>query len=437
MDTIEQAQFDALLEKLTLGSRAAVAVSGGRDSTALMHLLAASSVPFEDLTILTVDHRLRAASSHEAAQVAEMAQRLNLNHVTLAWSGEKPKSGIQEAARHARYELMTDWCRSRGVHDLYLAHTEDDQAETILMRLVRGSGVDGLAAMSPVTERGGVRLLRPLLGVSREALTSFLQERSICWIDDPSNEDVGYARVRMRTLLADLHTQGLTRDRLARTAEHMSRAREALAHYAQILWNEIVTVHETGYVTIECAALKDSPDEIGLRVLSRALQMVGGQTYRPRFEKLASLFESISKGERVPGRTLAGCAMRDDEAGRMMIARELRAVVPAATPVRPGQKIRWDNRFLVELAQSGVHSSSEKPDSLGGYSIRPLGENGWRAVRDQAQTKLPNEVRLALPSLWIDEEVEAVPHLGVAHPVMSKLGLAFSARFLGLLPHES
>lgn len=437
MDTIEQAQFDSLLEKLTPSSCAAVAVSGGRDSAALMHLLAASSVPFEDLTILTVDHRLRAASSHEAEQVAEMAQRLNLNHVTLAWSGEKPKSGIQEAARRARYELMTEWCRSRGVHDLYLAHTEDDQAETILMRLVRGSGVDGLAAMSPVTERGSVRLLRPLLGVSREALTFFLQERSLCWIDDPSNEDVGYARVRMRTLLADLHTQGLTRDRLARTAEHMGRAREALDHFAAILWNEIGTVHDSGYVTLERAALADAPDEIGLRVLSRALQIVGGHTYRPRFEKLAPLFDIIRTREQTSGRTLAGCTLRDDEAGRLVIARELRAVDAAVIPIRPGQTVMWDNRFCVELTRSGEAGMSEKPDSFRGYSVRPLGEDGWRTIRDQVQTKLPYEIRLGLPSLWLGEEVRAVPHLGVVHSGAIGLGLAFSARFLGLSAHES
>ena len=265
---------------------------------------------------------------------------------------------------------MTEWCQSRGVHDLYLAHTEDDQAETILMRLVRGSGVDGLAAMSPVTERGGVHLLRPLLGVSREALTSFLQERSICWIDDPSNEDVGYARVRMRTLLADLHTQGLTRDRLARTAEHMSRAREALEHFVTTLWNEIATVYETGYVTLERTALADAPDEIGLRVLSKALQMVGGHTYRPRFEKLAPLFEIIRAREQTPGRTLAGCTLRDDEAGRLVIARELRAVDTAVLPILPGQTAMWDNRFCVKLARSGDAGMSEKPDSFRGYFVR-------------------------------------------------------------------
>jgi tRNA(Ile)-lysidine synthase len=179
----------------------AVAVSGGRDSVALMRLLAQWCRDHGGrLTALTVDHGLRPDSIREADLVAAWAHELGIPHVTLRWSGPKPNSGVQEAARQARYDLLTEWCREAGVLHLVLAHQADDQRETVAMRRARSpaEGGVGLAGMSAVVTRSGIRLLRPLLAVSRPALSAYLEKAGQDWIDDPSNRAEKFERVRWR-----------------------------------------------------------------------------------------------------------------------------------------------------------------------------------------------------------------------------------------------
>ena len=171
--------------------RVAVAVSGGADSMALL-LLAKDWAP--GVAALTVDHGLRAGSTAEAAQVAAWCASRRIPHCVLAWTGRKPSSGIQEASRTARYELLTQWCRDRGYPHLLVGHHLEDQAETFLIRMQRGSGVDGLAAMPSTTARDGVRIVRPLLGVTPARLTAFLRAAGQPWIEDPSNDDPRFAR---------------------------------------------------------------------------------------------------------------------------------------------------------------------------------------------------------------------------------------------------
>ena len=207
----------------------AVGVSGGADSLALALLVKGWAAKRGGRVVaLTVDHGLRVGSAREAREVARWLKRRGLEHHVLRWQGAKPRTGIPAAARAARYRLLTDWCRRAGVLHLALGHHLEDQAETFLLRLARGSGVDGLAAMAPVTELGGVRLLRPLLDVEKERLRASLRRRGQEWIEDPSNADPGFARTRMRAQLPELAAEGLTPGRLATTAARMARARNAL-----------------------------------------------------------------------------------------------------------------------------------------------------------------------------------------------------------------
>ncbi len=184
------------MEPLAPAGPLAVAVSGGADSMALLCLAARWGK--RPLTALTVDHGLRAESAEEARRVKGWAEAQGVPHVTLAWRGEKPKANLQAAARAARYGLLAQWCRDARVEGLLLAHTLDDQAETVLLRLARGSGVNGLAAMAPATRLRGVTLLRPLLGISRARIVATLEALRQPWIEDPSNEDTRFARVRLR-----------------------------------------------------------------------------------------------------------------------------------------------------------------------------------------------------------------------------------------------
>src|SRR5690349_9085259 len=218
----------------------ALAVSGGSDSTALMVLfaewLAQTKHSPADVFVLTVDHGLRAQSGREAERVAQMAAQLGFRQAILPWLGAKPKSGVQAAARAARYGLLTRFMAAQGLRLLLTAHTADDQAETLLMRLARGSGLDGLAAMAPLAPLAAARpgdteeilLARPLLGVGKAALKAALVARGVPWMEDESNAAPIFERSRWRAAGATLNQLGLTGDSLGLSARRLQRARAGL-----------------------------------------------------------------------------------------------------------------------------------------------------------------------------------------------------------------
>ena len=270
----------------------AVACSGGADSMALALLLhdwARSAGG--SLTALTVDHRLRPESAAEAGRVAEWMRARGIAHEVLVRPDTPLTGNLQAEARRIRYALMSEWCRRRGVLHLALAHHLEDQAETLLLRLARGSGVDGLAAMAPVTENPAVRLLRPLLAVPRARLAATLRDAGQDHVADPSNENAAFGRVRLRHSERVLSREGLTAERLAATAAGLGRARAALDAAAAKLLAGGVRLHAEGYATID-AAMFEADGEIALRGLARVLATVSGSDYPPRFERRRTRFRS-------------------------------------------------------------------------------------------------------------------------------------------------
>ena len=294
---------------------AAVAVSGGGDSMALMLLLKdwAAREKLPPPHVLTVDHGLRPQSENDAAYVAKAARKLKLKATILVWDGAKPKSDIEAAAREARYRLMGQWCSDNDIGGLYVAHTLDEQAETFLLRLARGSGLDGLSAMRavsqfPVPEFRDLKLVRPLLGFTRHELRKFLAHRELGWREDPMNADPRFARSRLRTVWPALEKAGLTAARIAAAAAHLDRARQALdAATAELLARASRRDGET--LLLDAAALRAAPREIGLRALAKALTEISGQAYRPRFEGLESLYDQLMEKGAGPARTLHGCRL--------------------------------------------------------------------------------------------------------------------------------
>ncbi len=288
----------------------AVAVSGGGDSLALMHLLAAWAGKRAAPVVLIVDHGLRDGSAKDARKAASWARALGLRPHVLTWAGKKPDADIESAARDARYRLMGDWCGKHGVRFLYLAHTLEDQAETFLLRLARGSGLDGLSAMRspapyPLPGYRDLQLVRPLLGASRASLRAFLKARKQDWIDDPMNADPRFARVQLRQAAPLLAELGLVPERLALAACHLARARAAL-DAVTASWLRTVARVEPGRAVIDGKAFAEVPEEIGLRALAHVLGQVSEQAYRPRFARLSRLFVSIKAGM-TAACTLHGC----------------------------------------------------------------------------------------------------------------------------------
>lgn len=382
----------------------AVAVSGGADSLCLALLAHDWAREREgEAVALTVDHGLRPDSAAEAEQVGRWLAGQGMRHVILRWQGDKPDSDIQAQARAARYRLLQQWCAAHGVLHLLLAHHQDDQAETLLLRLARGSGVDGLSAMAPVSESFSVRLLRPLLTVPHARLTATLSARGKRWIEDPSNRNPAYARVRMRTLMPSLTEEGMTAERLAATARRLGRARAALEDMVADAAARWVEPHPAGYAVVDPAAFRSGTEEVAMRLLARLLQAIGGGAYAPRQERLAALYGRLCRGLDNAA-TLGGCRL-DLWQGRLLICREAGRMAPPL-PLMPGAEQVWDGRFRVKVADSAPS----------GLTLGGLGVTGWnrvaRLLRPRRLPALPAPMRATLPALYDQQGLCAVPHLG-------------------------
>jgi tRNA(Ile)-lysidine synthase len=307
-----------------------LAVSGGPDSTALLLLAARwrkARTRGPKLVAVTVDHGLRAEARREAAAVKRLARSLGVPHRTLRWSGRKPSTGLQQAARHARYRLLAKAARACGARHVLTAHTLDDQAETVLIRLTRGSGLGGLAAMARISalpgNEGGISLVRPLLAVRKTRLIATLRKAGIAHADDPSNRDPRFTRVRFRAEMPMLEREGLTAERLALLARRASRAElaleaavdEAVAELAPLPWLE------AGPIALPAERFAQLPAEVSLRLLGRAVARAGNEG-PVELGKLESLHAGVAAAPAAARfrRTLAG-AVVSRSGGRLVIER--------------------------------------------------------------------------------------------------------------------
>jgi tRNA(Ile)-lysidine synthase len=325
-----------------------LAVSGGPDSTALLVVAAAWARRIKSeqtrppkLVAVTIDHGLRRESRGEAAAVKRLARRLGVAHCTVRWRGKKPNSGLQAAARAARYRLLAGEAARAGFAHVVTAHTLDDQAETLLFRLARGSGLTGLAGMAAISTlpAGGARgmfLLRPLLGIPKTRLIATLKAAGIHYNDDPSNHDPRFARTRLRGLLPRLAAEGLDAKTLARLGSRMRRAEAAVefavgaarAALAPEPWRR------RGPIVFAAGAFGDLPHEVGLRLLGRAIAHVGDEG-PVELGKLELAYDSLRASPPLTGRTLAGALVRLGD-GKLTIER--------APPRRKAAKRRTRNK---------------------------------------------------------------------------------------------
>jgi len=287
-------QRDSLFAPLSAAKGLLIAVSGGPDSTALLWLASQwarkTKVP---VTTATVDHGLRPESAGEAATVARLSEKLGLSHASLLWEGEKPKTGLPERAREARYGLLAEHARALGADTVVTGHHLDDQAETVLMRLLRGSGVAGLAGMTAVSERDGVKIARPLLAVSKAELIACCDAAGLRYFEDPSNRDPKFTRARLRHMLAD---EGMDAPALARLARRAARAEEALKTMTEAAEARLGLV-----ANLSCRIddLAQEPGEIALRLIAAAIAKVGGrEARRLGLEKIEALADGLVQAYR-------------------------------------------------------------------------------------------------------------------------------------------
>lgn len=401
------ALFAALRDRRGL----ALAVSGGADSTALLHLYArarARDPALPPAVVLTVDHRLRPESAAECAAVVARAEALGLPARILVWAGPRPTSGLPAAARAARRALLLDAARAAGCDTLALAHHADDQAETFLARLARGSGVLGLAAMAKERREGDVLLVRPLLDLPKTRLVATLEAAGLAWVEDPSNRDPRFDRARLRAAAPALAALGLDRDRLVATARAMARAANALEPVVAARLATAVATHPAGWAVLELSGHADQPEEIRLRLLARLIAAVAGIPYAPRLDALerldADLLAPAGPTPRVA--TLAGLRL-ERRRDRLWLAPEIGRAPTLA--LVPGATATWYGRSVAVAA-----------DAPAGLTLAPLGPHDRRRLADDrtvvtlAGTRPSAAVLASAPTLRAPDGALLCPALALA-----------------------
>lgn len=375
---------------------------------------------------LTVDHGLRSESSAEATRVAVWARKIGVPHETLKWTGRKPSQNIQAHAREARYRLIGERMQTEGVSVLLTGHTQDDQAETFLLRLARGSGLDGLSGMAsvapfPVAGFQDLKIARPLLNIPHARLTATLDQRGQEWLTDPSNANDRFTRIKIRNAAEALEDAGLTNERIATAAAHLARAREAIEADVAALLAAAVDATPWGYALIDTQNFATAPREVALRALARILEVVGGAAYPPRFEQTEAALDWLTSPQAKPtGRTLGGCRLARRDGNAVLATREEAALAKEAEALtlEPGATGLWDRRFLIAVPNS----------AKGRVDVRCLGAHGLKAAGKAAHLPPvePRRIAAGLPALWRQERLVAAPLIAFAGDEP-----AISARFVG------
>jgi tRNA(Ile)-lysidine synthase len=429
---VTDVEADGAFQRLERFQHVILAVSGGPDSMALLVLAAEwgrRQVSAPALSVATVDHGLRAASAGEAEFVAEAARRLGLSHTILRWEGEKPGSGLAEAARLARYRLLERFARSLGDRTAVVtAHHLDDQAETFAMRLARGAGIEGLAAMRPertLVDGSTVTLVRPLLAFPKSRLHATLEERDLGFVEDPTNDDMRFERVRVRRNIAALDSIGISASALATSARRIGEA-EAALRYAEARFTETLRLsfgHEV-FAALDREAFSAGPLFLRQKVLARLITRYGGATPAPRLSEVEELTARLQDARNCTA-TLGGAVV--SAGGRFIrVWREPGRLAQPDLELSPGEVRLWDRRFLVATTLQCSYK----------VTVSPLGPENYSKISNHltSRHRLPARAAYALPAFWAGSDLVAVPSLepfatapfGTAADVVSVVAISAS-----------
>jgi tRNA(Ile)-lysidine synthase len=380
----------------------AVAVSGGPDSLALALLADRwSRERGGEICALTIDHRLRPESGAEIRRLHGWLSARAIRHEVLTWSGEKPKTGIQEAARIARYRLLAGWCREHGCLHLLTAHHREDQIETHLIRRSAHSGPDGLAGMSAIRELDDCRLLRPLLAIPRTRLRALLEGEGQPFLTDPSNLDPAFERSCLR-LGGSAMPGAADLPSLLSAIRTFGHSRAARQRGVDALLVRLADFHPAGFAVLDPGLVAALPHETAERALSAIAGTIGGAFYPARRERVARLRDALATAAR-RGHTLGGCRFVRWR-GRILVMREL---AQAAHPVQlaPGRSISWDRRY--DVRRPPVESTPLTVGYLGSVGVTQL----RRLPAPLNRGHIPGLLLPILPAAWDEDGIVAVPHL--------------------------
>ncbi|MBB3658040.1 tRNA(Ile)-lysidine synthase [Rhizobium sp. BK650] len=412
-----EAAIGRFLRLLRTPARILVAISGGSDSTGLLLLLCEALKAAPNLSIslcaATVDHALRSGSAEEARQVAAFCASISIPHRTMVWQGEKPKSGIMAAAREARYDLLAEAAEALDANLIVTGHTLDDQRETLQMRSKRTEQISTGIADAVLFDRR-FWILRPLLFSSRADIRAFLNARAVSWIDDPSNEDVKYERVRARReLSADRDAEGDIgggwEERLVLSATGAEWLRRYFALHGGLL----------GHVMPD--GLRQNHAVLGY-VLGRLTAVFGGQPFVPGREQMERLLTFATGGK--PGRLTIGRVVFDLRRDGLYLAREGRGLLPLT--LQPGEAGIWDGRFRVRnRSRAAVRVEAIANSGMTGDHVAHLPKSAWNRAAGSAPALLADESPL---SAKYAQSVDLTPHFAPFDRFLTRFDFTFAER---------
>lgn len=399
-------EADRAFERLRNFRHVVLAVSGGPDSLALLTLVADWRERLGDaaptISVATVDHQLRPCSATEASAVAAIAAKLGLPHATLDWAGDKPHTGIPEAARAARYALLGAHARSLASDELVAlvtAHHQDDQAETFLMRLMRGGGVTALAAMPAersLASGSNVVLMRPLLAFSKSRLIATLARRDVSWFDDPSNGNAAFERVRVREALAQTSLDAAA---LATSARRMREASDGLLFAARAFSQSIGLVSERNiYARFDRGVFDDGPVVLRQMVLEHLIACFGGATRRPELAELEALAQRFAGGS--PFTATLGGAVISAGSRFARLWREAGRIHAAPLLLQAQSPVRWDERFILNIEETSAN-----------LIVKPLGLGKADQLVLSGIKDIPRAALAGLPAFYDGATLIGVPIL--------------------------
>jgi len=403
----------------------AVAVSGGCDSLCLAILAKEwTNIRGGTITALIVDHGLRKDSKKECKETQNILKKRKIFSYCFTWKLSKiPKSGVQEKAREFRYNIFEEWCYKKKIAHLLVAHHFEDQKETFLMRLNHNSNIYGLACMPKILIKKKIRILRPFLDFKKKEIISYLKEKKINWINDPTNTSSKYSRNRLRKILPKLEKKGLTDNKLKKILRRAQNERKKIEKKFTDWFILNVEIKSFGYALINFDRLKLLNKEDFIFIFSRILNMISGSLYPPKSKYVSNFYKKIKSDSNIKHTNLGGCHIFISKK-KFYICREIFKKNKKQKIDLQFNKIIWDNRFEIEYKKN-KHTFLKK--KLGkSVFIEQLQKNGWNEVllKNESLKKrfeIPNKVILSLPAIKNKKnDVLYVPHLKYYSNIKSK-----------------
>jgi tRNA(Ile)-lysidine synthase len=369
----------------------AIAVSGGADSMCLALIMKNLKRP---VVCIIIDHGLRIESAAEALKTANFLTDKGLKTEIITWQKYRPEnkkiSNLHQKARDIRYELLLNYCKNNDIAYLMTGHHKNDQAETVLLRIARGTGIDGITAIKAKSLRQGINIIRPLLPFTRSSIEKYLEQYNWQWINDPSNDNTDYARSRIRNMLKNASDHGLTIDRIDLLRKNAARASDYLKQQTILHYKEICNRDEFGTILLNIRDFLALHEEMKLRILSKILCVVTGAIHSPRLNALMKLSDMI--GRNWSNQTIQGAEVLKYSENELLFIREHRAI-PQAIEIDGPAKLVWDNRFIIELKLKSR------------VTIKPLDLITWQQIKKSCHTHFRNyKVRYTLPMIVVIEE---------------------------------